>query len=286
MAEALWDALAGPWGEPIMRHAALEVLFAGAACGALGVWVVLYSLSYGAESLAHGMFPGLAVASLAGVPLVLGGAAGLALAGVAIALAARLRGVGADNAVAVVITGLFGAGVLLALSPDAPPGLNGMLFGDVLAASDADLMLAGALALVVLAGMWAAHWRLLATGFDRGGARALGVSALGSELTLLVLLAIAVLVAVQGLGNLLVVAVLIAPAATARAFTRRLGPLVALAAAIGVAGGIGGLYLSYYVDVAAGAAIAGLLVGAFLLSGIGARVARRGRSPRWEESPG
>jgi ABC-type Mn2+/Zn2+ transport system permease subunit len=270
----VWHALGDPWGEPIMRHAALEVLIAGAACGALGVWIVLYALSYSAESLAHGMFPGLVVAALAGVPLMVGGAGGLALAGAAIALAARVRGVGADNAVAVVITSLLGAGVLLALSPDAPAGLNGLLFGDVLGAGDADLMLAGGLAAVVLIGMWLAHWRLLATGFDRGGARALGISPLRAELTLLVLLAVAVLVGVQGLGNLLVVAALIAPAATARAFTRRLGPMIALAAGVGSAGGIGGLYLSYYADVAAGAAIAGLLVAAFLLSYTGSSASR------------
>jgi ABC-type Mn2+/Zn2+ transport system permease subunit len=130
----------------------------------------------------------------------------------------------------------------------------------------------------VLGGMWATHWRLLAAGFDRGGARALGVSPLAAELTLLVLLAIAVLVGVQGLGNLLVVAVLIAPAATAHAFTHRLGPTIALAAAIGVAGGIGGLYLSYYVNVAAGVSIAALLVAALGLTGIGSRAGRRRRT--------
>ncbi len=260
-----------------MRHAALEVLFAGTACGALGVWVVLYSLSYSAESLAHGMFPGLAVAALAGAPLVLGGAAGLAIAGVSVALAARIRNVGADNAVAVVITTLFGAGVLLALSPASPPGLNGLLFGDVLGASGGDVALGGVLAAVVLAGMWLARWRLLATGFDRGGARALGVSPLRAELTLLMLLAVAVLVGVQGLGNLLVVAALIAPAAAARALARRLGPMIAVAVAIGITCGIGGLYLSYYADVAAGAAIAGLLVTAFLLSYMGSSAARSRR---------
>jgi len=271
MTTSAWHALADPWAEPIMRHALLEVTFAGAACGALGVWVVLYGLSYGAESLAHSMFPGLAVAALVGIPLVLGGAGGLVLAGVGIALAGRVRGVGADNAVAVVVTSLFGLGALLALSPDAPPGLQSLLFGDVLGASDADLALAGALAVAVLGGMWAAHWRLLAAGFDRAGARGVGVSALGADLALLVLLALAVLVGVQGLGNLLVVAVLVAPAAAARALTHRLGPMIAVAAAIGVGGGVGGLYLSYYVNVATGAAIAGLLVAAYLAARLIAR---------------
>src|SRR3954471_11905312 len=85
MTTSAWHALADPWAEPIMRHALLEVTFAGAACGALGVWVVLYGLSYGAESLAHSMFPGLAVAALVGIPLVLGGAGGLGLAGAGVA---------------------------------------------------------------------------------------------------------------------------------------------------------------------------------------------------------
>jgi ABC-type Mn2+/Zn2+ transport system permease subunit len=259
-----WHALADPWGEAIMRHALLEVTIVGAACGALGVWVVLYALSYGAESLAHAMFPGLAVAALLGLPLVLGGAGGLLLAGAAIALAGRVRGVGSDNAVAVVVTSLFGLGALLALSPASPPGLQSVLFGDVLGASNADLLLAAGLAAVVLIGMWLSHWRLLAAGFDRGGARAVGVSALGADFTLLVLLALAVLVGVQGLGNLLVVAVLVAPAAAARLWTGRVGAAIAAAVCIGVGCGVGGLYLSYYVNVSAGAAIAGLLVGAFL----------------------
>jgi ABC-type Mn2+/Zn2+ transport system permease subunit len=223
------DVLVEPWREPILRQALLEMLFVGIACGALGVWIVIYGLSYGAESLAHAMFPGLAVAALLSVPLVLGGAAGLALAGVAIALAARIRGVGADNAVAVVITSLFGVGALLALTPGSPPGLQGLLFGDVLASSAADVLLAGALAAAVLAGMWLVHWRLLAVGFDAPGARALGVRPLGAELALLVLLAVAVLVGVRGLGNLLVVAALIGPAAAARTFTRRVAPMVAAA---------------------------------------------------------
>jgi ABC-type Mn2+/Zn2+ transport system permease subunit len=263
---SVWHAVASPWGSAIMRHALLEVTIVGAACGTLGVWVVLYGLSYGAESLAHGMFPGLAVAALAGLPLALGGAGGLVVAGAAIALASRVRGVGADNAVAVVVTSLFGLGALLALSPASPPGLQSVLFGDVLGASNADLAVGAGLAAVVLAGMWLSHWRLLAAGFDRTGARAVGVSALRAELTLMVLLAVAVLVGIQGLGNLLVVAVLVAPAATARLLTHRLAPAFAAAAAIGVGCGIGGLYLSYYVDVAAGAAIAGLLVACFVVA--------------------
>jgi len=256
----VFDALIDPWREPILREALLEVVFVGLACGALGVWVVLLGRAYSAESLAHGMFPGLVVAALLGVPLALGGAVGLVLAAAAIAAAARLRTLGADNAVAVVITTMLGVGTLLALSADSPPGLQNLLFGDVLATSPGSLALAGGLAAVALIGSWLAYPYLLTYGFDPVAARSLGVRTRGAEAALAVLLTAAVLVGVQALGNLLVVAALIAPAVAARAFTRRVPSLIAGACGLGVACGVGGLYLSYYADVAAGAAIAGLLV--------------------------
>lgn len=249
------EVLVEPWREPILRQALIELLLAAVACSALGVWVVLFGISYGAESLAHAMFPGLALAAVIGAPLVLGGAAGLAVAGVAIALAARVRSLGADNAVAVVVTSLFGLGTLLALAPDSPPGLKELLFGDVLASSRGDLLLAAALAAVVLAGVWLGHWRLLAAGFDPSAPHGLGV-----DVALFGLLAVAVLVGVQSLGNLLVVAAVIAPAAAARRLTRRVAPMVVVACAIGVAAAVAGMYLSYYAQVAAGASIALVLV--------------------------
>ncbi|MBE2315627.1 metal ABC transporter permease [Solirubrobacter sp. CPCC 204708] len=254
------DALLDPWREPILREALLEVSLVGLACGALGVWVVLLGRAYSAESLAHGMFPGLVVAAMLGVPLALGGAVGLLVAALAIAAAARLRSLGADNAVAVVITSLLGVGTLVALSADSPPGLQGLLFGDVLATSPTSLALAAALAAVVLAGSWVAYPRLLTYGFDPVAARSLGVGSRVAEALLALLLTAAVLVGVQALGNLLVIAALIGPAVAARAFTQRVPPLIVAACALGVACGVGGLYLSYYTDVAAGAAIAGLLV--------------------------
>jgi ABC-type Mn2+/Zn2+ transport system permease subunit len=166
-----------------------------------------------------------------------------------------------------VVTTLFGAGVLLALSPASPPGLQGLLFGDVLGVSDTDLALAAGLAAVALVALGVLHGRLLAVGFDRLSARALGVRALAVDAALLVLLAMALLVAVQGLGNLLVVAVLVAPASAARLVARRMGPMMAISAAVAVAAGVGGLYLSYYAGTAAGASIAAVLVGAYLAAG-------------------
>lgn len=251
---------ADPLSDPLVRRAAIEVALIGIAGGALGCWIVHYGLPYAAESVAHCMLPGLVLASLAGVPLILGGAAGL-LAGVtAIGLAARAPGIGRDTAVAVAVTTLFGVGALLALTPETPPNLQGILFGDVLAVSSGDLAVAAGLVFATLAALAVLHPRLLAVGFDAHGARAIGVGPGPVEAALLVLLATAVLVAVQGLGNLLAVASLVGPAAVARMHSRRMAPMMGFAAALAVASGIGGLYASYHLELAAGAAIAGATV--------------------------
>jgi ABC-type Mn2+/Zn2+ transport system permease subunit len=258
--------LAEPWSEPIMRRAFAEVVLLGIAGGALGCWVIFYRLSYSAESLAHSLLPGLVAAALLGFPLLLGGAVGIVVAAIAIAVAARTPAIGRDTAVAVVVTGLLGLGVLLALSRAVPAGLAELLFGDVLGVSDADLLFAALLVVVVVAALAILHGRLLVVGFDRTSARGLGVAPAAVDAALLVLVALAVLVAVQGLGNLLVVAVLIAPAATARLLTHRMGAMLVAAAAIAIVAAVGGLYLSYYAGTAAGASIAGMLVAAYLVA--------------------
>jgi ABC-type Mn2+/Zn2+ transport system permease subunit len=268
-------ALGAPWSDGIMRRALAEVVLLALVGGTLGCWIVLQDLAYGAESLAHGMLPGLVLAALTGIPLLVGGAAGILVAGAGIALAGRVELLGRDGAIAVVVTSLFGLGALLALAPATPAGIQALLFGDVLGTSASDLLVAAALAAVVLGSLWLAHWRLLAVAFDRAGARASGTRPALADALLLTLLAVAVLVAVQGLGNLLVVAVLVAPAAVARRFARRLAPAMLLAVLVGVAAGLAGLYLSYYARVAAGAAIAGTLVAAYLVARLAALVPSR-----------
>lgn len=266
---AVLHTLTDPWADAVGRRALLEVVLLGVTGGALSCWIVFYNLSYSAESLAHALLPGLVIAALTGLPLLLGGAAGLLVAALAVAAASQVPAIGRDTAVAVVITTLFGAGVLLALSPSSPPGLQGLLFGDVLGVSDTDLALAGGLAALVVGALAVLHGRLLAVGFDRLSAPSLGVRPLIVDGALLVLLALALLVAVQGLGNLLVVAVLVAPASAARLVARRMAPMMVASALVAVVAGAGGLYLSYYAGTAAGASIAAILVGASLVASVG-----------------
>ena len=257
-------ALLHPWSHPFMQRALLELLLVGVLGAVLGCWIVLYRLAYSAESLAHALFPGLVVAALVGAPLLLGAAGGVVVAAAFVALATRLPGIGRDVAVAVVVTTLFGLGALVALAPASPPGLDGLLFGDVLGVSRGDLVAAGALAAVSLVALAALHRPLLAAGFDRGSAGSLGVRPLFVDLALLALVAAAVVVGVQGLGNLLVLASLIGPAACARLVGRRLPQMMLGAVAVAVACALAGLYLSYYASVAAGAAVAGTTVAAYV----------------------
>jgi ABC-type Mn2+/Zn2+ transport system permease subunit len=262
-------ALVQPWAHGFMQRALLELALLGIVGGVLGCWVIFYELSYGAESLAHALFPGLVVAALVGIPLVVGAGGGVLVAAVAIALFGRTPEIGRDTSIAVVTTSMFGLGVLLALTPASPPGISELLFGDLLGVSDSDLVVAGLLAAATLGVLAVLHRRLLAVGFDRRNARELGASPTVADLAVLGTLAAAIVIGVQGLGNLLVLAVIVGPAATARLLTRRLVPMMASGVALAVACGAGGLYLSYYAGTAGGASVAALTAGAYVAALLG-----------------
>lgn len=272
---ALWHWLADPWSGEIMRRAFTEVLLLGVTGGAIGCWLVLNELSYGAESLPHAMFPGLVIVALAGIPLIAGGALGLLAAALAVAAAARAPLIGRDAAIAVVVTTLLGLGVLLALSPQTPQSVQNLLFGDILGLSNADLVVAGALAALALVALRLLHSRLLIVSFDRSSADSLGVPSAPAESALLILLALSVLVAVQALGNLLVVGLLIAPAAAARTLTSRMLPMMSTAALLAIVSGVAGLYASYHLRTAAGASIALAMVATYVLATTAGRIATR-----------
>jgi ABC-type Mn2+/Zn2+ transport system permease subunit len=218
--------------------------------------VLVERLAYAAESLSHGLLPGLVLAALAGAPLLLGAAGGVTVAAVLIAVAARDQRIGPEGATGVVVTGLVGLGALLALSPDSPQRLEELLFGDPLGVSDSDLVAAAVLAAAGGLALAALHRPLSATAFDADGATALGLRPVLVRLALLGLVAAAVAVAVQGLGALLSLALLVAPALAVRRRAASAGRALVLGAAVGALGGVAGIYLSYHAGTAAGASVA------------------------------
>ncbi len=240
----------------LLQRALLEVVILGATCGALGVWLLHLRHTYAAESLAHAMLPGLVIAALIGAPLLLGAAGGVIVAAALIALAARDSRVGPEVAVGVTVTTAFGLGAVLALAPDVPARLGELLFGDLLGTTTADLVAACGLGALVGLALCAGHRPLAASVFDPLAAPSLGVRPGRVELALLVLLALAVVAAVQGLGNLLVLALIVAPAAAALRLGRSVGAQIALAAGLGALAGLLGLVASAELDLAAGASVA------------------------------
>jgi len=226
----------------IMQRAFLEAIVLGLACGPLGVWILLLRRSYAAESLSHAMLPGLVLAALAGIPLVFGATAGVLVAALGIAL------VGGDVGVAVVVSGLFGLGGILALGPQTPPRLSELLFGDLLGITTTDLIIASLLTVAVLATLALAYRPLALAGFHHQKGRA--------DLLLLAILGVTTVAAVQGLGNLLLVALILAPAAAALNLATRLPQVLLISAALAVVAGIAGLVISYELEIATGASIA------------------------------
>jgi len=168
--------------------------------------------------------------------------------------------------VAVTVTGLFGLGTLLALSPDVPVRLGEILFGDPLAVSAGDLVASAALAVVTLLALARGHRSLTLSGFDPQTARNLGGGNQRAAALLLSLLTLTVLIAVGSLGNLLVVAIVIGPGAAALRIARSLTGALWIAAAAAAFAGVAGIYLSYWAELAAGASIAICAVAVFALA--------------------
>jgi ABC-type Mn2+/Zn2+ transport system permease subunit len=278
------DFLVDPLRSGIDRRALLELALVGGFCGALGFWVVTERLAYSAESLAHGLLPGLVLAALAGAPLLLGAAGGALVAAALIAFAARDPRIGPDTGTAVAVTGLVGLGALLALAPESPQRLEELLFGDPLGVTDGDLVAAALLLLLGGAALVALHRPLSAVAFDAAGAAAAGLRPAALRLVLLVLLAAAVAVAVQGLGALLVLAVLIGPPLAVRHHARTPARAMLGGAAVAVLAGLVGIEVSFHAHSAAGASVALALCAAAALGSLlrpSPRAARRvGAWPR------
>jgi ABC-type Mn2+/Zn2+ transport system permease subunit len=252
----LLAALLDPFGSGLGRRALAEVALLGALGGGLSFWVTSFRLSYAAESLAHGLLPGAVLAALLGVPLAAGAGAGVVLAALVVAAIARDERIGVEAGTAVAVTGLLGLGALLALAPDSPQRLEELLFGDMLSLTDGDVLTALAALIAVAAGLVALHRPLTAVAFDPEGTPATGVRAGAVTAALLVLISLALAVTVRGLGNLLALAVLVAPAVAVRGQVRTPAQAALAGAAVAVVAGVAGVLLSFALGLATGASVA------------------------------
>lgn len=262
----LLDLLAEPFGYQFMVKAILGGGAVGAVCAVLSCFVTLKGWSLLGDALSHAVVPGVAIAYLAGAPFLLGAVlSGLfAVLGIgAIERATKLRG---DAVIGVVFTAFFALGLLLISLYPSNLRLTTILFGNLLGIADADLwqlFAVGAGCLLVVAAKWK---DLLLYCFDAQHARAIGLPTGRLHLLLLGLLSLTAVAALQAVGALLVVAMLITPGATAFLLTDRFPRMLVLAAVMGAVTAMAGAYASYFLDGSTGGLIVLAQTGLFLLA--------------------
>jgi manganese/iron transport system permease protein len=278
--------LTDPLAFGFMQRGMLAAVMVALVCAVMGTYVVLKGLAFIGDAVSHAAFPGLVVAYILGAPLYLGGSIAAVLTALAIAWVSRRGALRFDTAVGVLFAGTFALGVLLFSTIKGYAGdLLGYLLGNVLGISASDLIQLSLLAVVVLAIVIVLRKELLYATFDPGGAQASGLPVAMLEYLLLALLGVTIVVSIQAVGIIMVVAMLVTPAATAQLIVVSFSRLMVLAAAIGVGSALTGLYISFYINVASGAAIVQvetLVFAAALLlgprTGLMARLARRSRA--------
>lgn len=269
--DGLIDLLVSPLAYGFMQRGLLASVMVGAVCATIGTYVVLRGMAFFGDALAHAILPGVAVGYL-----VSNGARGslfwwaLATA-VVTALGIGAVGKGAkireDTAIGILFAGMFALGIaLISTARSYAVDLAHFLFGNVLGVSPGDLWLiaifGGAVALIILA----LYKEFLVISFDPILAATLRLPSGALNHLLLILIAVTIVVSLQTVGIALMVAMLVTPAATAYLLTRRLPVMMMLAALFGALSGIIGLYISYYVTVASGAAIVLVCTAFFVLA--------------------
>lgn len=238
-------------------------------CGVIGCYVVLRGMAFIGDGVAHAVFPGLAVSFVVSGNLIVGGTIAGVLTAVLIAVFSQNRRLREDSIIGIFFVAAFALGiVIISRAPGYAGSLQQFLFGSITGIPDRDLYVVGVTATVVLGVAFALHKELVAVTLDREMARALGLKVFWLDIVLYVMVTLAVVISVQTIGNILVLALLITPAATARLLTERLGVMMLLAPLIGATGALVGLYVSWSWDFPVGGTIVLVLTALFLLAWI------------------
>jgi manganese/iron transport system permease protein len=261
------DWLIEPLTYTFMQRALLASILVGVTCAVVGCYVVLRSMAFLGDALAHAILPGVAIAYLVQGNLLLGAIVTAVIVALAIGLFSRQGIVREDTAIGILFAAALALGVaIISTLRTYAVDLNHVLFGNVLGVSLADLALTAALAAVVLASIILLYKEFLVISFDPILATTLRLPLQWLRNLMLVLIALTVVVSLQTVGVGLVAAMLVTPAATAQLLTRRLPTMMIVAAAIGAFSSAAGLYASFYANIASGASIVLVASAIFLLA--------------------
>lgn len=256
-----------PLSYGFMQRGLAAALMVGVLCAVIGCYVVLRSMAFLGDALAHAVLPGVALAYLLRGSLLLGALIAAVAVALGIGFFSRRGTLREDTAIGILFSAALSLGVvLISLGQTYAVDLTHILFGNVLGVSTGDLYLTGGLGLAVLATVGLLYKEFLVVSFDPVLATTLRLPVERLRQLLLVLLALTIVVSLQTVGVGLVAAMLVTPGATAYLLTRRLFPMMVVAAGLGAFSAVAGLYLSFYFNVASGAAIVFVATVLFLLA--------------------
>ncbi|MDJ0756006.1 MAG: metal ABC transporter permease [Ardenticatenaceae bacterium] len=250
------DWLLDPLQFGFITRALIAAVLVGIVCSTLGTYVVLRGMAFFGDALAHTILPGVVIAFLLGWPLAVGALITGVLTALGIGVLTDQGELKEDTAIGIIFVGMFALGIaLLSTSGNYTIDLAHFLFGNLLGVSTTDLWVMLGLGTAVLLTVYLFYKEFLLISFDPILAATLRLPASFYRYLLLVLIAVTIVTALQVVGIALALAMFITPAATASLLTRRLPSMMGIAAGIGAFSGIAGLYLSFYMNIASGAAV-------------------------------
>ncbi|MFE6610597.1 zinc ABC transporter permease AztB [Amycolatopsis sp. NPDC057786] len=256
-----------PFEVSFVQRALVAGVLVSAVCAVVGTWVVLRGMAFIGDAMSHGMLPGVAIASLTGVNLLIGAAISAGVMALGVTALGRSRRLSEDTTIGLLFVGMLASGVIIVShSRSFAVDLTGFLFGDVLAVGSGDLVGLAITLLVVGAVALAGHRSFTALTFDVRKAHTLGLRPRLANAVLLGLVTLTIVASFRVVGTLLVFGLLIAPAAAALFWSRRITTIMLIAASLGIAATVGGLLVSWHWGTAAGATIAAGAVLLFFLS--------------------
>ena len=250
------DLILDPMAYGFMQRGLVAAILVGVVCAVMGAFVVLRGLAFIGDAVSHAAFPGLVIAYLTGIPLYIGGAIAAVGTALAIGVVARRGALRFDTAVGVLFAGMFALGILLFSTIQGyVADLFGYLLGNVLGITFVDILQIAFLGGIVLVIVAILRKELLYASFDPAGAAASGLPVVTLDYLLLGLIGVTIVVSIQAVGIIMVVAMLVTPAATGQLLVSRFWDLVKVAIAVATVAAVVGLYLSFYLNVASGASI-------------------------------
>jgi len=261
------DWITEPLAFEFFRRAMLAAVLAGAIAALIGTYVVLRGMAFIGGALSHAVLPGVAIAYLLGQSILLGGLVAGIVTSVGIGVVSRHRRLKEDTAIGILLAGAFALGIAIMSSIRSyTVNLTSLLFGDVLAVTNGDIASLAAVGIVVVAAVVILNRKWTIHTFDPTYAQAAGLPVGFLHYAFMILLSLAIVAAMQTVGVLLILAMLVTPPATARLTCSRISTMMWVSVAWGVASALAGLYVSYYLDIPSGAAIVLVSVLMFFLT--------------------